>query len=100
MLDCLLKAKVFTKLDLRNAYYRLQIKKGNKQKTAFKTRYRYFKYLVMPFSLANVLATFQLYIYRALRGLLNRVYVVYLDDILIYLENEEDYDGYVEEVLN
>jgi hypothetical protein len=28
------------------------------------------------------------------------VYVVYLDDILIYLENKEDYDGYVKEVLN
>jgi hypothetical protein len=26
--------------------------------------------------------------------------VVYLDDILIYSENEEDYSGYVEEVLD
>ena len=37
ILNRLLKARVFTKLDLRNAYYRLQIKEGNKWKTAFKT---------------------------------------------------------------
>ena len=30
MLDRLLKVKVFTKLDLRDAYYRLWIKEGNK----------------------------------------------------------------------
>jgi hypothetical protein len=28
------------------------------------------------------------------------VCVVYLDNILIYLENKEDYNSYVEEVLN
>ena len=54
----------------------------------------------MPFRLANALVTFQLYIYRALRGLLNQTYVVYLDNILIYLENLEDYNSYVKEVLN
>ena len=54
----------------------------------------------MPFRLANALATFQSYIYRALRGLLNQTCVVYLDNILIYLENLEDYDSHVKEVLN
>jgi hypothetical protein len=58
MLNRLLKVRVFTKLDLCNAYYRLWIKDSNKWKTAFKTRYGYFKYLVMPFRLANALATF------------------------------------------
>ena len=58
MLNRLLKARVFTKLDLRDAYYRLWIKEGNEWKTAFKTRYGHFKYLVMPFRLANAPATF------------------------------------------
>jgi hypothetical protein len=100
MLDRLSKAKVFTKLDLRDAYHRLRIKKGDEWKTAFKTRYGHFEYLVMPFGLANAPATFQSYIHRALGGLLDRVCVVYLDDILIYSENEEDHDGHVEEVLD
>ena len=51
-------AKIFTKLDLRDAYYRICIKKGDKWKTVFKTRYSYFKYLIMPFSLVNAPITF------------------------------------------
>jgi len=51
-------AKIFIKLDLYNAYYRICIKKGDKWKTVFKTRYGYFKYLVMPFSLTNAPITF------------------------------------------
>ena len=43
----------------------------------------------MPFGLANALVIFQLYIYRALGGLVDRIYVVYLDDILIYLEDKD-----------
>jgi hypothetical protein len=38
----------------------------------------------MPFRLCNILATFQAYINRALIGLVDICYVVYLDNILIY----------------
>ena len=50
--------KIFTKLDLRDAYYRIRIKKGDKWKTVFKTRYSHFKYLVMPFGFTNTPITF------------------------------------------
>ena len=43
--------------------------------------------MVMPFRLANTPTTFQLYIYRALGGLVNYIYIIYLDNILIYLED-------------
>jgi hypothetical protein len=46
------------KLDIKNAYYRIRIKRGDKWKTAFRTRYGYFKYIVIPFSLTNTPATF------------------------------------------
>ena len=52
------RAKWFTKLDLKDAYYRILIKRGNKWKTAFCMRYGYFEYLIMPFRLTNALATF------------------------------------------
>ena len=42
----------------------------------------------MPFRLANTPTIFQLYIYRALGGLVNRTYVIYLDNILIYLKDK------------
>ena len=41
--DCLYKAKYFTKLDLRDGYYLVRIKEGEEWKTAFRTRYRYYK---------------------------------------------------------
>jgi len=57
-LDHLVGFKIFTKLDLTHAYYRLRIRHGDKWKTAFRTRYGYFKYLVLPFRLTNRPATF------------------------------------------
>jgi len=44
---------------------------------------------MLPFGLANVPVTFQLYIHKALGGLVNHIYVVYLDNILIYLEDKD-----------
>ena len=70
-------------------YHRLHIKEGDKWKTAFKTQYSHFKYLIMPFGLANMPIIFQLYIYRALGGLINYTYIIYLDNILIYLKNKD-----------
>ena len=99
MLDRLSRAKIFTKLDLRDAYHRLRIKEGDEWKTAFKTRYGHFEYCVLPFGLANAPATFQSYIHRALGGLVDRTCVVYLDDILIYSEDEDQHEQHVREVL-
>jgi hypothetical protein len=58
LLNRLGHVKVFTKLNLRNVYYRLRIKEGDEWKTAFKTRYSLFEYMVMPFGLANTPVTF------------------------------------------
>jgi hypothetical protein len=51
-------AKIYIKLDLKDAYYRIRIKANNKWKITFRTRYGYFEYIIMPFGLINVLATF------------------------------------------
>ena len=57
-LDRIEGATIFTKLNLRDAYYRLRIKRSDEWKTAFRTRYSHFEYIVVPFRLANALATF------------------------------------------
>jgi hypothetical protein len=46
------------KLDITNAYNHIQITDGKEWKTAFRTKFRYFKYLVMLFRLTNTLALF------------------------------------------
>jgi hypothetical protein len=90
-LDRLGSAIVFTKLDIKNAYYRIRIKQGDEWKTAFRTRYSHFKYIVIPFSLTNALATFQGYINRALSGYLDIFCVVYLDNVLVFSQEGEDH---------
>jgi hypothetical protein len=57
-LEQLAQAKFYTKLDVREAYYRIRIREGDKWKTAFCTRYSYFEYIVMPFGLTNASAQF------------------------------------------
>jgi hypothetical protein len=100
LLDRSSHAKIFTKLDLHDVYYRLRIKKGNEWKTVFKTCYGHFKYLVIPFGLANTPTTFQGYIHRALGNLLDTIYIMYLDDIPIYSRDESKHVEYVKAVLH
>ena len=100
-LNYLTGSKYFTTLDLKDTYYRIRIRKGNKQKTTFRTRYGYFKYKVILFRLTNTPATFQVYVNRSLAGLLNNVCIVFLDDILIYTYSDslEEYQVTVRKVL-
>src|SRR5579862_5413146 len=99
ILDRLFGARCFTKLDLRNVYHRIYIREGDEWKMVFRTRYGHFEYLIMPFGLVNATATFQAYINRALTSLVNITCIMYLDDILIYLEDLAAHKHHVVEVL-
>ena len=77
----------------------MRIVKGYEWKMAFRTRYRHFKYLIILFSLTNAPTTFIRLINNTLRECLDIFIVVYLDDILIYLENKEEYIKHVKRIL-
>jgi len=93
------KAKIFTKLDLKNEYHLLRIAKKYEEKTAFRTRFGLYHWQVMPFGLYNAPAMFQSMMDHILHDLLDEGVVVYLDDILIYSENIEEHERLVKEVL-
>ena len=99
ILDRLSSTKVYTKLDLRDAYHYIQIKEGKEWITAFWTRYGHFEYIVILFRLTNTPATFQAYINYALSNLLDICCIIYLNDILIFSSSEEKYRYYIQEVL-
>jgi len=99
LLDRFRSKKRFTRLDVRDAFNRLRIAKGDEHKTAFRTRYGHFEYLVMPFGLTGGPGSFQSYINNILRAYLDFFCVVYLDDILIYSDNDEEHIQHVRLVL-
>ena len=84
-------AKIFTKLDLKFGYNLIRIKDGDEWKTAFRTCYGLFEYKVMPFGLAIAPATFQNMMNEIFRDMIDLGVIIYLDDILIYSENEQDH---------
>jgi hypothetical protein len=88
-----------TKLNLCKAYARIQIRRGDKWKIAFRTRYRHFKYLIILFRLINAPATFQSYINEAMKDILNDFCIIYLNDIFIYSAIEEEHRKHVNEIL-
>ncbi|QRW12456.1 Transposon Tf2-1 polyprotein [Ceratobasidium sp. AG-Ba] len=72
---------------------------GDEWKTAFRTAYGIYEYLVMPFGLKNAPAVLQRMMNDIFRHLLGVTVVVYMDDILIFSEKEEDHAEHVKEVL-
>jgi len=67
--------------------------------TTFRTRYGTYKCKVLPFGLTNGPATYQRYMNDVLFDYLDDFCTAYLDDILIYSENELDHEAHVKKVL-
>ena len=100
LLDNLAGARLYSKVDLRNAYNHIRIRAGDEWKTAFRTQYGHFEYWVMPFGLSNAPAVFQHMINDIFRDMLDNGLIVYLDDLLIYSKTMEEHQRILQEVLH
>ncbi|PRP76895.1 retrotransposon nucleocapsid protein [Planoprotostelium fungivorum] len=99
MLDRLGRAKIFTKLDLKDAYWHVRIAAGDEWKTAFRTQYGLYEYLIMPFGLSNAPSTFQAHVNNCFTDMIDVTVLIYLDDFLIFSETEEQHVEDVQRVL-
>ena len=87
----IIKAKVFTKLDIWNVFYCIRMHPDLKELIAFGICYRAYQYRVTLFELCNWPVTFERFINFTLKGLLNKTCIVYVNNILVYLENPRYY---------
>jgi hypothetical protein len=93
-------AKHFSRIDLDSAYHQIRIASPDIPKTAFRTKFGHFEFLVMSFGLTNAPATFQTLMNQVLKPLIGNGVVVYLDDILVYSKTKEEHYCLLQQVLD
>ena len=81
---------MLSKIDLRLRYHQVRIKEEDIFRIAFKTKYRHYEFVVVPFGLTNSPATFMCLMNSVLCPYLDKFVIVCIDDILIYSKNEEE----------
>ena len=90
---------IFLKIDFRSGYHQLRIKDVDVHKTAFRTRYGHYEFLVMPFGLINALAAFMDLMNRVFRQHMDQFFVVLINDILVYSKDRKNQDTHLWVVL-
>lgn len=99
LFDRLQGAMYYSKIDLRTGFYQILLAEGDREKTAFRTRYGHFEWTVLPMGLTNAPATFQHLMNHTFRDMLDRCVLVFLDDIVVYSRTLEDHERDVRAVL-
>ena len=91
-LESLVGAGHFSCLDLKLGFWQIKMGEALKQYTAFTVgNLGFFKYYHMPFGLCNALASFQRMMQNCL-GKLNLIYcLIYLDDVIMFLQTAEEH---------
>jgi transposase InsO family protein len=99
LLERLSRARIFTKLDIRQGFHRIRMNPDSEDLTTFRTRYGSYKYKVMPFGLTNGPATFQRFVNGIFMKSLDDFLTAFIDDLLIYSSNLKEHRKHVRIVL-
>jgi hypothetical protein len=99
LFDQLSKAKVLSKIDLRSGYHQIKIRPQDIPKTMFSTIYGLYEYLVMSCGRTNAPAYFMYLMNSVFMLELDKFMIVFINDILVYSENEQDHAEHLRIVL-
>jgi hypothetical protein len=99
LFDQMRGAKVFSKIDLRSGYHQLKIRMEDIPKTSFTYRYGLYEFSVMSFGLTNTPAYFMYLMNKVFMEYLDKFFVVFIDDILVFSRSEEEHEEHLRLVL-
>jgi hypothetical protein len=68
-------------------------------KTSFRTRYDHYEFTVVPFGLTNAHVVFMFLMNGVFRDCLDKFFIFFLDDILVYSKTEEEHEKHLRMVL-
>ena len=82
---------MISKINLRSRYSLICIKEEDIFKIVFRTRYGNYEFIVVPFDFTNASTTFMFVMNSLLHPCLDKFFILFINDILVYSKNEEDH---------
>jgi hypothetical protein len=91
-------ATIFSTLDLKSGYWQIPMAEKDVGKTAFTCHLGLFEFVRMPFGLTNAPAIFQRAMTKALQGLVGKICMVYIDDIVVYSKTPQEHAKHLTQI--
>ena len=95
LFDQLKGAAYFLKIDLQSRHHQIRVRDQDVQKTAFRTRYGHYEFLVMSFDLTNAPTVFMALMSRVFAPYLDQFVIIFIDDILVYSKSEREHSHHL-----
>ena len=95
LFDQLHGASHFPKVDLRSGCHHLRVRHSDIPKTAFRTQYVHYEFIVLSFGLTNAPETVMDLMNIVFKQYLDLFVIIFINDILIYSRNEEQHASHL-----
>jgi hypothetical protein len=90
---------LFSKIDLKSRYHQVRIKDEDITNTTFRKRYGHYEVTVVSFELSSTPIVFMCLMNGVFKDYLDKFFIVFLDDILVYSKSEEEHEQHLRMVL-